>query len=140
MIVGNAGVLVSSVILTKDGASKHFVVVDAAMNDLLRPSLYNAWHDIKALRPRDQRMIATVVGPICETGDTFAEDRDIEAVAAGDLIAFMTAGAYGATMASTYNSRPLVPEVMVSGRVWATVSQRNQPEAMLALDAKAPWL
>ncbi|WP_439534123.1 diaminopimelate decarboxylase [Polymorphobacter sp.] len=140
MIVGNAGVLVSSVILTKDGASKHFVVVDAAMNDLLRPSLYNAWHDIKALRPRADRITATVVGPICETGDTFAEDRDIEAVAAGDRIAFMTAGAYGATMASTYNSRPLVPEVMVSGDKWAIVSQRNQPEAMLALDAKAPWL
>ncbi|MFZ4688607.1 MAG: diaminopimelate decarboxylase [Polymorphobacter sp.] len=140
MIVGNAGVLVSTVILTKEGASKHFVVVDAAMNDLLRPSLYNAWHDIKALRPGDARVTATVVGPICETGDTFAEDRDIEAVAAGDRIAFMTAGAYGATMASTYNSRPLVPEVMVSGAAWAIVSERNQPAAMLALDALAPWL
>jgi len=140
MIVGNAGVLVSSVILTKAGASKQFVVVDAAMNDLLRPSLYNAWHDIRALRPRGERQIATVVGPICETGDTFAEDREIEVVGADDLIAFMTAGAYGATMASTYNSRPLVPEVMVSGHDWAIVSQRNLPEVMLALDAKAPWL
>jgi len=140
MIVGNAGVLVSSVILTKAGASKQFVVVDAAMNDLLRPSLYNAWHDIRALRPRGERQIATVVGPICETGDTFAEDREIEVVGADDLIAFMTAGAYGATMASTYNSRPLVPEVMVSGHEWAIVSQRNLPEVMLALDAKAPWL
>jgi len=114
--------------------------VDAAMNDLLRPSLYNAWHDIRALRPRGERQIATVVGPICETGDTFAEDREIEVVGADDLIAFMTAGAYGATMASTYNSRPLVPEVMVSGHEWAIVSQRNLPEVMLALDAKAPWL
>jgi len=140
MIVGNAGVLVSEVILTKAGASKQFVVVDAAMNDLLRPSLYGAWHDILAVRPRAERMVATVVGPICETGDTFAEDREIEAVGAGDLIAFMTAGAYGATMASTYNSRPLVPEVMVKGADWAIVSQRNQPAAMLALDAKAPWL
>jgi diaminopimelate decarboxylase len=140
MIVGNAGVLVSTVILTKDGASRHFVVVDAAMNDLLRPSLYNAWHDIKALEPKTERMVATVVGPICETGDTFAEDRDIEAVGAGDRIAFMTAGAYGATMASTYNSRPLVPEVMVKGSDWAIVSERNQPAAMLALDARAPWL
>jgi diaminopimelate decarboxylase len=110
------------------------------MNDLLRPSLYNAWHDIKALRPVDDRMTATVVGPVCESGDTFAEDRDIEAVAAGDRIAFMTAGAYGATMASTYNSRPLVLEVMVSGDQWAVVSERNQPAAMLALDARAPWL
>ncbi len=140
LIVGNAGVLVSTVILTKEGASRHFVVVDAAMNDLLRPSLYNAWHDIRALRPRPERMTATVVGPVCETGDTFAEDRDIEAVGAGDLVAFMTAGAYGATMASTYNSRPLVPEVMVSGDQWAIVSARNQPEAMLALDTRAPWL
>lgn len=140
MIVGNAGVLVSTVILTKDGASRHFVVVDAAMNDLLRPSLYNAWHDIKALQPRAERCTATVVGPICETGDTFAEDRDIEAVGAGDRIAFMTAGAYGATMASTYNSRALVPEVMVRGDEWAVVSERNQPAAMLALDARAPWL
>ena len=140
MIVGNAGVLVSTVILTKDGASRHFVVVDAAMNDLLRPSLYNAWHDIKALEPKARRIVATVVGPICETGDTFAEDRDIEAVGAGDRIAFMTAGAYGATMASTYNSRALVPEVMVKGDEWAIVSERNQPAAMLALDARAPWL
>ncbi|GGE19116.1 diaminopimelate decarboxylase [Polymorphobacter glacialis] len=140
MIVGNAGVLVSTVILTKEGASKHFVVVDAAMNDLLRPSLYNAWHDIKAIRPQETRVVATVVGPICETGDTFAEDRDIEAVTAGDRIAFMTAGAYGATMASTYNSRPLVPEVMVHGDLWSIVSERNQPAAMLALDNRAPWL
>jgi diaminopimelate decarboxylase len=140
MIVGNAGVLVSEVILTKEGASKHFVVVDAAMNDLLRPSLYNAWHDILAVRPKTARTTATVVGPICETGDTFATDREMEDVQAGDLVAFMTAGAYGATMASTYNSRPLVPEVMVKGDQWAIVSQRNQPAAMLALDAKAPWL
>jgi diaminopimelate decarboxylase len=140
MIVGNAGVMVSTVILTKDGASRHFIVVDAAMNDLLRPSLYNAWHDIKALEPKAGRIVATVVGPICETGDTFAEDREIEAVVAGDRIAFMTAGAYGATMASTYNSRALVPEVMVKGSEWAIVSERNQPAAMLALDARAPWL
>jgi len=140
MIVGNAGVMVSTVILTKDGASRHFIVVDAAMNDLLRPSLYNAWHDIKALEPKAGRIVATVVGPICETGDTFAEDREIEAVVAGERIAFMTAGAYGATMASTYNSRALVPEVMVKGTDWAIVSERNQPAAMLALDARAPWL
>jgi diaminopimelate decarboxylase len=140
MIVGNAGVMVSTVILTKDGASRHFVVADAAMNDLLRPSLYNAWHDIKAVRPKAARRTATVVGPICETGDTFAEDRDIEAVEAGDRIAFMTAGAYGATMASTYNSRALVPEVMVSGSQWALVSERKLPADMLALDSRAPWL
>ena len=140
MIVGNAGVLVSTVILVKEGATKTFVVADAGMNDLLRPSLYGAWHDIKALRPVAEHMVATVVGPVCETGDTFADDRDIEVVKAGDRIAFMTAGAYAATMASTYNSRPLVPEVMVNGDRWAIVSERNQPAAMLALDARAPWL
>jgi diaminopimelate decarboxylase len=140
MIVGNAGVLVSTVILVKQGATKTFVVADAGMNDLLRPSLYGAWHDIKALRPVPDHMVATVVGPVCETGDTFADDRDIEVVKAGDRIAFMTAGAYAATMASTYNSRPLVPEVMVNGDRWAIVSERNQPAAMLALDARAPWL
>jgi diaminopimelate decarboxylase len=140
MIVGNAGVMVSTVILTKDGASRHFVVVDAAMNDLLRPSLYNAWHDVRALRPKAARRTATVVGPICETGDTFAEDRDIEAVEAGERVAFMTAGAYGATMASTYNSRALVPEVMVSGDRWALVSARKDPAEMMALDSRAPWL
>jgi diaminopimelate decarboxylase len=140
MIVGNAGVMVSTVILTKDGASRHFVVVDAAMNDLLRPSLYNAWHDVRALRPKAARRTATVVGPVCETGDTFAEDRDIEAVEAGERVAFMTAGAYGATMASTYNSRALVPEVMVSGARWALVSARKDPAEMMALDSRAPWL
>jgi diaminopimelate decarboxylase len=133
-------VLVASVILTKEGASRHFVVVDAAMNDLLRPSLYGAWHDIKALRPVEARATATVVGPVCETGDTFAEDREIEDVVAGDRVAFMTAGAYGATMASTYNSRPLVLELMVSGDKWAIVSERKDPAAMMALDKVAPWL
>lgn len=139
-IVGNAGVMVAGVILVKEGTTKTFVVTDAGMNDLLRPSLYGAWHDIKALRATDETMTATVVGPVCETGDTFADDRRMEAVKAGDRIAFMTAGAYGATMASTYNSRPLVPEVMVKDTAWSVVSERNQPAAMLALDARAPWL
>jgi len=140
MIVGNAGVMVSTVILTKDGASRHFVVADAAMNDLLRPSLYNAWHDIKAVRPKAARRTATVVGPICETGDTFAEDRDIEAVEAGDRIAFMTAGAYGATMAGTYNSRSLTPEVLVSGDKWAVVRARPPIEALIAGDHIPDWV
>ncbi len=140
MIVGNAGVMVAGVILVKDGTTKRFVVTDAGMNDLLRPSLYGAWHDIRGLAPTGKLMTATVVGPVCESGDTFAEDRTFDAVEAGDRIAFMTAGAYGATMASTYNSRPLVPEVMVKGDRWSVVSERNQPAAMLALDTKAPWL
>jgi diaminopimelate decarboxylase len=140
MIVGNAGVMVSEVILTKLGASRHFTVVDAAMNDLLRPSLYGAWHDILPVRETAEVRETTVVGPVCETGDTFAEDRQMAAVEAGDLVAFMTAGAYGATMASTYNSRPLVPEVMVHGGQWSIVSARNAPAAMQALDTVALWL
>ncbi len=144
MIVGNAGVLVSRVVTIKPGdaatGTRSFVVVDAAMNDLLRPSLYGAWHDIRAVAPTGDRMVATVVGPVCETGDTFAEDRTIDAVAAGDLIALMTAGAYGATMASTYNSRPLVPEVLVDGAAWAIVRPREELAAQLARDRIAPWL
>jgi len=140
MIAGNAGVLVTRVVLLKQGMARIFVVVDAAMNDLLRPSLYNAWHGIVPIHATPGRITATVVGPICETGDTFAEDRDIPAVAAGDLVAFTTAGAYGATMASTYNSRSLVPEVMVAGDRWALVSARRSAAEMMALDTRAPWL
>ena len=140
MIVGNAGILLSRVITVKPGDRRTFVVVDAAMNDLLRPSLYAAWHDIRAVSPRAGSMTATVVGPVCETGDTFAEDRVLTPVEAGDLVAFMTAGAYGATMASTYNSRPLVPEVLVDGADWAVVRPRQDLAALLALDRIAPWL
>lgn len=140
MIAGNAGVLLSRVILVKQGVGKAFVVIDAAMNDLLRPSLYGAWHDVQAVRATDARTTATLVGPICESGDTFAGDRDMPLVAAGDLVALMTAGAYGATMASTYNSRDLVPEVMVSGSDHAVVSARRVAADMMALDTRAPWL
>ncbi len=140
LIVGNAGVLVSRVVTVKPGTKRTFVIVDAAMNDLLRPSLYGAWHDIRAVAPAGDAMTATIVGPVCETGDTFAEDRTIDRVAAGDLVAFMTAGAYGATMASTYNSRPLVPEVLVDGARWAVVRPRESIAAQLARDRIAPWL
>ena len=110
------------------------------MNDLLRPSLYGAWHHIRGLCPGPETMVATVVGPVCETGDTFAEDRTIDRVAAGDLVAIMTAGAYGATMASTYNSRPLVPEVLVDRDRWAVVRPRETIAAQLAREVVAPWL
>jgi len=140
MIVGNAGVLIARVITVKAGARGTFVVVDAAMNDLLRPSLYGAWHDIVAVRPRAGTMTATVVGPVCESGDTFAEDRALPVLEAGDLVAFMTAGAYGATMASTYNSRPLVPEVLVDGARHAVVRPRLSIETLIGLDRIAPWL
>ncbi len=140
VIVGNAGVLLTRVVRVKQGASQPFVIVDAAMNDLLRPSLYEAWHDIRAIEPTGKRFTATVVGPICETGDTFARGRDTDAVAEGDLVAFMTAGAYGATMASTYNSRGLTPEVIVSGDKWAVVRARQPIEALIAADTLPDWL
>jgi diaminopimelate decarboxylase len=140
VIVGNAGVLLSRVVRVKRGATQPFVIVDAAMNDLLRPSLYDAWHDIRAVVPNGARVEASVVGPVCETGDTFATARDIDAVEADDLIAFMTAGAYGATMASTYNSRALTPEVLVSGDKWAVVRQRPPIEALIAGDHIPDWL
>ena len=140
VIVGNAGVLVSRVIRVKQGATQPFVIVDAAMNDLVRPAMYEAWHDIRAIRPRNSSITASVVGPVCETGDTFATGRQIDAVEAGDLIAFATAGAYGATMATTYNSRPLVPEVLVSGDKWAVVRERPPIEALIAADSIPDWV
>jgi diaminopimelate decarboxylase len=133
-------VLLSQVIRIKQGATQPFVIVDAAMNDLVRPAMYEAWHDIRAVRPRNSQITASVVGPICETGDTFATGRTMDAVEAGDLIAFATAGAYGANMATTYNSRPLVPEVLVSGDKWAIVRARPPIEALIAGDSIPDWL
>ncbi|WP_116091096.1 diaminopimelate decarboxylase [Sphingomonas crusticola] len=140
VIVGNAGVMLTRVIRIKEGKNYPFVVLDAGMNDLLRPSLYDAWHNIRAVEPNGAKFVANVVGPICETGDTFARAREMDQVAAGDLVAFMTAGAYGATMANTYNSRGLVPEAMVSGEEWAIVRDRQPIEALIAADRLPPWL
>lgn len=140
VIVGNAGALLSRVVRVKQGAQAPFVIVDAAMNDLMRPSLYDAWHDIRAVHPVGERATANVVGPVCETGDTFAMHRDMDVVQAGDLVAFMTAGAYGATMAGTYNSRPLTPEVLVSGDKWAVVRARPPIEALIEGDIIPDWV
>ncbi|WP_442679298.1 diaminopimelate decarboxylase [Sphingomonas sp. ASY06-1R] len=140
VIVGNAGILLTRVIRVKAGKNDPFVVVDAGMNDLLRPSLYDAWHDIQAVAPQGEHFRANIVGPICETGDTFARTREMDQVVAGDLVAFMTAGAYGATMANTYNSRGLVPEAMVSEDRWAIVRDRQPIEALIAADRLPPWL
>ncbi|MEA3541258.1 MAG: diaminopimelate decarboxylase [Pseudomonadota bacterium] len=140
VIVGNAGVLLSRVVRVKQGAQAPFVIVDAAMNDLMRPSLYDAWHDIRAVQPTGARATANVVGPVCETGDTFAMHRDMDVVQAGDLVAFMTAGAYGATMAGTYNSRPLTPEVLVAGAKWAVVRERPPIQALIDGDIIPDWL
>ena len=140
VIVGNAGVLLSSVVRVKPGASSPFVIVDAAMNDLMRPSLYEAWHAIEPVVPNEQTMVANVVGPVCETGDTFALDRQMGEVGPGDLVVFRTCGAYAATMASTYNSRPLTPEVLVSGTDWAVVRKRQDVSALIAADLLPGWL
>ncbi|PMZ18211.1 diaminopimelate decarboxylase, partial [Pseudomonas sp. FW306-02-F08-AA] len=110
------------------------VIVDAAMNDLARPAMYDAWDDFRAVHPTGDRMIANIAGPVCESGDTFAMGRDIDAVKSGDLAIFRTAGAYGATMASTYNSRALVPEVLVDGDRFAVVADRILPETILAAE------
>jgi len=140
LIVGNAGVLLTRVIRVKPGATDPFVIVDAAMNDLMRPSLYDAWHAIDAVTPHGTKMSANVVGPVCETGDTFATGRRMDGVEAGDLVVFRTAGAYAATMASTYNSRPLTPEVMVCGGDWAVVRERQDVESLIRADKMPPWL
>lgn len=140
LIMGNAGILLTRLIRVKPGARHPFLVVDAAMNDLMRPTLYDAWHGIAAVAPRGGRMTANVVGPVCETGDTFATAREIDAAEAGDLLVFRTAGAYAATMASTYNSRPLTPEVLVNGRDWAVIRPRLDVESLIAADRLPGWL
>jgi len=140
LLVGNAGVLLSRVIRIKPGAVHPFVVVDAAMNDLMRPALYDAWHKIDAVRPSGERWTANVVGPVCETGDTFATAREMDRVEAGDLIVFRTAGAYAAAMSSTYNSRPLTPEVLVDGDRWAVVRPRIDVDRLIAADRIPDWL
>ena len=143
LIAGNAGVLVSQVIYVKEGEDRRFLIVDAAMNDLIRPAMYGAWHDIVPLvePPAGVEMSPMdVVGPVCETGDTFTRARPLPPMVAGDLIAFRSAGAYGAVMASEYNSRPLVPEVLVNGDQWAVIRPRPSVEEMLARDRLPEWL
>jgi diaminopimelate decarboxylase len=140
VIVGNSGVLVTRVIRVKPGVTAPFVVVDAAMNDLVRPAMYDAWHDFLAVQPTGEQGVANIVGPICESSDTFAMGRVVDTVRAGDLAVFRTAGAYGATMANTYNSRALVPEVMVDGSRWAVVAERIEPSTILAAEHVPGWL
>ena len=143
LIVGNAGILVTRVIYLKRGEAKTFVIVDAGMNDLVRPTLYEAHHDIKPVRQAAvgaPRIIADVVGPVCESGDYLALDRALVEPKPGDLLAVMTAGAYGATQAGTYNSRLLVPEVLVRNDEWALVRPRQTVEELIALDRLPGWL
>ena len=143
LIVGNAGILVTRVLYLKRGEAKNFVIVDAGMSELIRPTLYDAHHDIRPVAEpgRDARRFkADVVGPICESGDYLAEDRDMAAPQAGDLLAVMTAGAYGAVQGGTYNTRPLAPEVLVRGAEWALVRPRIEVDALIAFDRLPPWL
>jgi diaminopimelate decarboxylase len=140
LIAGNAGVLLARVITVKTGVARRFVVLDAAMNDLIRPTLYGVYHEIRAVRPRPGTEPVTVVGPVCETGDMFAEDRAMTPVEEGDLVCLMTAGAYGATMAGTYNSRPLVPEVLVDGDRWAVIRARQTLDELIGADLVPDWL
>ncbi len=142
-LVGEAGVLVGEVILVKPGVAKTFVIVDAAMNDLIRPTLYNAWHDIlpvRQARPSAARIRCDIVGPICESGDYLAQNRDLPRLSAGDLIMVRSAGAYGAVMASTYNTRPLAPEVMVDGTRFAVTRPRPSIDEMLEAERLPPWM
>jgi diaminopimelate decarboxylase len=143
LIVGNAGILVTRVLYLKHGEAKTFVIVDAAMNDLIRPTLYEAHHDIRPVLeppPGAARIVADVVGPVCESGDFLALDRDMAAPRPGDLLAIMTAGAYGAVQAGTYNTRALVPEVLVREGEWALVRPRLEVTDLIALDRLPPWL
>ncbi len=142
-IVGNAGILLSGVVFLKRGEGRDFLILDAAMNDLIRPAMYDAHHDIVPVRQRDVGALVSpvdVVGPVCETGDTFARGAELPALAAGELVAFRSAGAYGAVMASEYNSRPLVPEVLVAGDRYAVIRPRPSIEEMLARDVIPEWL
>jgi diaminopimelate decarboxylase len=142
VIAGNAGVLVTRVIYLKKGATRDFAIVDAAMNDLTRPSLYDAFHEIVPVALTDDNEIVPydVVGPICETGDTFCTQRNLPRLSAGDLLAIRSAGAYGASMASSYNTRALIPEVMVRGKDFSIIRRRMEVDDLIDLEMFPPWL
>src|SRR5690606_10329148 len=147
LLAANAGVLLSRVIQVNErppssgDEGRRFLVLDAAMNDLMRPALYDAFHDLKPVRPVEGELLPhDVVGPVCETGDTFARDRDLPPLKAGDLVVFMSAGAYGAVMSGEYNTRPLAAEVLVDGARSAVIRPRPTYEAMFAREPMADWL
>ncbi|MFZ5914130.1 MAG: diaminopimelate decarboxylase [Pseudomonadota bacterium] len=143
LIVGNAGVLVTRVLYVKQGESRQFAIADAAMNDLIRPTLYDAYHEIWPVReavPGTPHLRYDVVGPVCETGDSFASNRDLPPLGEGDLLAILSAGAYGAVQSGTYNARLLIPEVLARGAEFAVVRPRQTYEQLLGLDRMPPWL
>jgi diaminopimelate decarboxylase len=141
MIVGNAGILVTRVVYVKETKDKTFIIQDGAMNDLIRPTLYDAYHEIIPVNEqrKARQSEVDVVGPVCESGDYFAKSRHMARLEPGDLMAVMTAGAYGAVQSGTYNTRPLVPEILVNGRQWAIIRARQTYEELIGLDSLAPW-
>jgi diaminopimelate decarboxylase len=142
LITANAGVLISEVIYVKHGDTKEFAILDAGMNDLVRPAMYDAWHEIVPVKanPKLQRRVYDVVGPVCESADLFARDRELPALSPGDLVAILTAGAYGAVQGSSYNARPLAPEVLVKGRQFAVTRPRQTVDEMIAAERWPEWL
>ncbi|MBL4802418.1 MAG: diaminopimelate decarboxylase [Emcibacter sp.] len=141
LLVGNAGILVSKVIYIKQGEGRKFLIIDAAMNDLVRPSMYDAYHEIVAVKQNDANLSTyDIVGPVCETGDTFARDRELPELESGDLVVIRSAGAYGAVMSSTYNTRRLIPEVLVKGGEYAIVRPRPSYEEIIGLDSLPTWM
>ena len=143
VISGNAGLLVSQVIYVKNGENRDFLILDAAMNDLIRPAMYNAWHDIVPVveaAAGSEQLPYDIVGPVCESGDTFAKQRNLAPLASGDLVAFRSAGAYGAVMSSEYNTRPLIPEVMVQGDQFAVIRPRPTFDEIINRDIIPKWL
>jgi diaminopimelate decarboxylase len=143
LIAANAGVLVSQVIYVKRGDARTFLIIDAGMNDLIRPAMYEAWHEIAAVAepaPGSERIKYDVVGPVCETSDLFAAERPLPELKSGDLVAILSAGAYGAVMAGDYNARPRVPEVLVSGEQWGIVRPRESYADLIAKDRIPDWL
>lgn len=141
MIAGNAGVLISRVVYVKESLSKRFLIIDAGMNDLIRPALYDAWHDIWPVHKQAHNMKTyDIVGPVCETSDRFAKARELPELKTGDLVALMSAGAYGAVQTSQYNTRPLIPEVMVNGDQYAVIRRRPSFEEMVGNEAVPDWL
>ena len=143
LVVGNAGILVSQVIYVKSGEGRDFLILDAAMNDLIRPAMYDAHHDIEPLiqpAPGAEQVPYDIVGPVCESGDTFAKARMMHDLAEGDLVAFRSAGAYGAVMASEYNTRPLIPEVLVHGHQFAVIRPRPTFDEIINRDTIPEWL
>jgi len=143
MIAGNAGVLLSEVVYAKSGEDREFLIIDAAMNDLIRPALYEAYHEIEPVRAPGRNFNTQtydVVGPICESGDTFTKRRELPELSAGDLIVLHSAGAYGASQSSQYNTRPLVPEVLVSGDKFTVVRERPKLEDILRTETIPDWV